>query len=452
MGRLPDTPDLIELVRRAVDAAAGSEDVEAYAEETRTTRVRARGGEVEEFVFAGSRGLGIRVISEGRQGYAYGADPDPDSIAALVSRAREAGRFAGEDAATVLPGLEEVEPLPGVFHQSLLEVPEHRKVQTALDLEHAAVSAHPEVRKVESANYGDSVGRVAIGSTRGHPLEYRRTDAWASVACLAERGGETQTGFAFRLARDLDELDWKAAADEAADRAARLLGARKPRSERVPVVLDPEAATSFLGVLAGALSADAVQKGRSLFASLVGQSVASDLVTLIDDGRLLEGSSAAPFDDEGVATRRTPVVENGVLGGFLHNTHTATKAGTISTGNASRGGYRTVPGVSPSNLFFEPGSTSPEDLLRAAGRAVYVQEVSGLHSGANPISGEFSVGAVGLRVEDGALGEPLREMTIASTLLDVLRGIAVVGSNLRFLGGGLGAPTILVGEMTVGGT
>jgi PmbA protein len=449
---LPDAPDLTELVRRAVDAAAGGEDVEAYAEETRTTRTRARGGEVEEFVFAGSRGVGVRVISEGRQGYAYAADPDAGSVAELVAAAREAGRYAGADVANVLPALAEIESLPGIFHHSLLEVPEDRKVRTALDLERAAVGAHPDVRKVESANYGDSVGRLVIGSTKGGPLEYRRTDAWASVACLAERDGETQTGFAFRLARDLDELEWRAAAEEAADRAARLLGSRKPHSERVPVVLDPEAATSFLGVLAGALSADAVQKGRSLFASLVGQAVASDLVTLIDDGRLLAGSSAAPFDDEGVATGRTPLVESGVLQGFLHNTRTATKAGATSTGNASRGGYRTVPGVSPTNLFLEPGSTSPEDLLEAAGRAVYVQEVSGLHSGANPISGEFSVGAVGLRVEGGVLGEPLREMTIASTLLDVLKGISIVGSDLRFLGGGLGAPTVLVGEMTIGGT
>lgn len=444
--------DLTELVRRALEAAGSNEDVEAYAEETRTTRIRARGGQVEEFVFAGSRGLGVRVLSEGRQGYAYAADPDEGDVADVVAAAREAGRFAGADPTNVLPVLEEAEPLPGIFHESLLSVPEDRKVQTALDLERAAVSARPAVRKVESASYGDAVSRLAIASTKGGPQEYRRTDAWASVVTLAEQDGETQTGFAFRLARDLDELEWAAAAEEAADRGARLLGSGKPRSERVPVVLDPQAATSFLGVLAGALSADAVQKGRSLFASLVDQVVASELVTLIDDGRWLEGASAAPFDDEGVATQRTTLVDRGVLRGFLHNTHTATKGGAASTGNASRGGYRTVPGVSPSNLFVEPGSTGPEDLLRQAGRAVYVQDVSGLHSGANPISGEFSVGAVGLRVEDGALTEPLREMTIASTLLDVLKGIVVVGSDLRFLGGGLGSPTLLVGEMTVGGT
>ena len=189
-----------------------------------------------------------------------------------------------------------------------------------------------------------------------------------------------------------------------------------------------------------------------MLAELVGERVASEAATLVDDGRLLEGMAAAPFDDEGVATGRTPLIEAGILRGFLHNTRTATRGGGRSTGNASRVGYRSVPGVSPTNLYLEPGSVPAEDLLARAGRAVYVQEVSGLHSGANPVSGEFSVGAVGLRVEGGALAEPLREMTIASTLLDVLKGIVALGSDLRFLGGGVGAPTVLVSEMTVAGT
>jgi len=444
-------PDLTELCARAVEAAADGEDVEAYAQEGRQTSVRARAGQIEEFVFAESRGVGVRVLVDGRQGYAYAADPDLNEVAQVVERARTSARFAEQDPGNVLPSLEAAEPLPEIHREAQLSVPSERKVELALDLERAAVSAHPEVRKVESTHYGDAVSRVAVASTKGGPFEYSRTDGWVSVSSLAERDGETQTGFAFELARETAELDWEAAAREAADRAARLLGSRKPPSERVPVVLDPYAATAFLSVLAGALSADSVQKGRSMLATLLDQPIGSESVTLVDDGRLLEGQAAAPFDDEGVPTARKVLVDRGVLKGFLHNTHTATKAGLASTGNASRGGYRTIPGVSPSNLFFSPGEASPEDVLRQAGRAVYVQEVSGLHSGANPVSGEFSVGAVGLRVESGALGEPLREMTIASTLLEVLKGITALGSDLRFLFGGLGSPTVLVGEMTVGG-
>jgi PmbA protein len=232
-----------------------------------------------------------------------------------------------------------------------------------------------------------------------------------------------------------------------------MLGAKKPATERLPVILDPWAASSFLGVLAGSLSAEEVQKGRSLLADRVGEDVGSTLLSLVDDGRLPDGPASSPFDDEGVPTTRTVLVERGVLRGFLHNTETARREGTASTGNARRSSYRGVPGVSPSNLVVEAGSASPEDLLARAGRAVYVQDVSGVHSGANPVSGEFSVGATGLRVENGRLGEPLREMTVASTLLDMLTAVTAVGSDLRFFpgGGAIGTPTLLVGEMTIAG-
>jgi PmbA protein len=241
-------------------------------------------------------------------------------------------------------------------------------------------------------------------------------------------------------------------ASEAAGRAARLLGGTKPGSERLPVVLDPVAASSFLGVLSGALSAESVLKGRSLLADLVGTQVAGEAVTLVDDGRLVEGPAVAPFDDEGVATGRTVLIDRGTLQGYLHNTYTATRAGEASTGNAGRASYRSAPGVSPSNLFLPPGEQTAGALIEGVDRGVYVQDVTGLHSGANPITGQFSVGAAGLRISGGRLAEPLREMTIASTLLDVLRAITVVGADLRFFPGGGGSPTLLVGEMTVAGT
>jgi PmbA protein len=302
--------------------------------------------------------------------------------------------------------------------------------------------------------YGDAVSRVALASTAGVSAEYFRTDCWCVASAIAERDGDTQTGFSFRVAREPDELDWEAAAREAADRGARLLGATKPGTERLPVILDPWAAAAFLGVLASGLSAEEVQKGRSLLAGQIGEGVAAETVTLVDDGRLADGPASAPFDDEGVPTARTPLIDRGVLRGFLHNTVTARREGSASTGNASRPSYRGVPGVSPTNLLVEPGPDEPDALLARAGRAVYVQEVKGVHSGANPVSGEFSVGASGLRVEGGELGGPLREMTIASTLPEVLRGVEAVGSDVRFLfgAGAIGTPTILVGEMTVAGT
>lgn len=446
--------DLAELCRAALSGAEGDEQAEAYAGESTRTEVRARRGEIDSLTSAASRGVGVRVLIGGRLGYAWAADPDPEEARELLVAARRVAKHATPDEANVLPEVRPIEEIPALFRSSLVDLDPERKVSLALELERAAIAAEPDVRRVEEVMYGDAISQVALGSTGGLAAEYRRTDCWCVVSAMADREGETQSGFAFRVAREPDELEWEAAAKEAATRAARLLGSRKPGTEKLPVVLDPWAAASFLGVLASSLSAEEVQKGRSLLADLVGEQVASELVTIVDDGRLDDGPSTAPFDDEGVPTSRTPLIERGVLRGFLHNTETARRDNAGSTGNASRPSYRGVPGVAPTNLLVKGGSENANAILERAGRAVYIQDVSGVHSGANPVSGEFSVGATGLRVEGGSLGEPLREITIASTLPEVLRRVEAVGSDVRFFpgAGAIGTPTILVGEMTVAGT
>ena len=416
-------PDLGDLCRVAVEAAEGDEAVEAYAEESRRTEASALRGEVEGLEFAEARGVGVR--------------------------ARENAALAGADEHNVLPQPAPWEPIPELFREASAQVPPERKTKLALDLEARAISRDPHVTKIDEAQVGDAVSRVAIASTAGVEAEYQRTDAWCLAVTLAVDGDETQTGFSFRIARGLDELEWEAVADEAVERGARMLGATKPSTARVPVVLDQFAAMSFLGVLAGALSADAVQKGRSLFANLVGEQVGSELFTLVDDGTTIEGPGAAPFDDEGVPSGRTELFTGGMLNGFLHNAYTAHKGGTESTGNGKRG-YRTPPSVGTSNFYLDAGTTSRSELLRLAGGGVLIQDVSGVHSGANPISGEFSVGATGLRIVGGEPTEPLREMTIASTLPDMLHAITGVGDDMRFFSS-VGTPSVLIGEMTLAG-
>jgi PmbA protein len=443
--------DLLDLCRAALSGAGDDEQAEAFAAETRRTQVKARAGDVESLSAAESRGIGVRAVIGGRLGYAWSADPSMDDAAGLLSAARANAALATSDEANELPAASAHEELPWLFRPGLAELETGRKVRLALDLEKAAIASDPAVKKVEEVLYGDAISRVGLASTTGVSGEYARTDCWCMVSALAERNGETQSGFSFRVARETDELEWRESASEAALRGARLLGATKPNTERLPVVLDPWAAAGFLGVLAGGLSAEERQKGRSLLAGLVNEEVASSILTLVDDGRLPEGPASAPFDDEGVPTTRTVLIEEGRLGGFLHNTVTAKREAGASTGNASRPSYRGVPGVSPSNLFLVPGPESPEAVLSRAGKAVYVQDLTGLHSGANPVSGEFSVGATGLRLDGGAFGEPLREMTIASTLLDVLKQVIAVGSDLRFYAGSIGSPTLLIGEMTVAG-
>jgi len=442
-------PELADLCAAAVEAAEGAEQVEAYAEEQASTKVEAYRGEVEGLSFSESRGVGVRVIVGGRLGFAYAADPSLEEVRTTVARARENAALATPDEHNVLPATEPIEPMDGLFFESLAALTTADKVPIALDMERIATTADPRVIKTDSVQYGDTVGRVAIASTAGVRGEFSGTGCWAVVVTLAEQDDETQTGFSFKIARRLEDLDTAWVANEAVERAARMLGATKPATERVPVLLDPFAASSFLGVLAGGLSAESVQKGRSLFADLVGERVGSEAFTLVDDGRLIEGPGAEPFDGEGVPTGRTELLTGGVLSGFLHNTYTARRGATRSTGNATRG-YRSTPGVGTTNLYVEPGEPSLEELLRRAEGGVLIQDVSGVHSGANAISGEFSVGATGLRIAGGELGEPLREMTIASTIPDMLQAITAVGADLRWFSS-IGVPSILIGEMTLAG-
>jgi PmbA protein len=440
------------LCAAAVEAATGDEAVEAYAEESRHTEASALRGEIEGLTFAESRGVGVRLIAGGRLGYAYAADPTHDEVREAVRRARENAALAEPDEFNVLAAPAAAQPIAELYREDQANIPTDRKVALALDLERRAISIDPRASKIDAAQIGDAVSRVAIASTTGVRAEYARTDAWCVAVSLAVEGDETQTGFSFTIGRGLDDLGWEAIADEAVRRAVRMLGATKPPTAKIPIVLDQFAAMSFLGVLAGALSAEAVLKQRSLFASMVGQQVGSELFTLVDDGTITIGPAASPFDDEGVPTGRTELFTRGTLNGFLHNTYTAARTGgdTRSTGNAKRGGYKSTPGVGTSNFYLDAGELSFEELLAKAEGGVLIQDVSGVHSGANPISGEFSVGATGLRIAGGALGEPLREMTVASTLPDMLAGITGVGSDLRFFSS-VGTPSILIGEMTLAG-
>ena len=445
-------PELQDLVRVAVEAAEGSEQIEAYADETRETEVSALRGEVEGLKFAEGRGLGVRVVRDGRLGYAWAADPTEDEARDTVRRARENAAQGEPDEFNGLPAAASFAPMPGLFDEASASVSSDDKVGRALALETAAVTHDPRVTKVDLAQVGDAVSRMAIASTEGVDASFARTDAWVVVVTLATDGEETQTGYSFRVARGLDLLDPDAIAHEAVGRAVAMIGASKPETTKVPVVLDPFAASDFLGVLAGALSADAVLKGRSLFAEQVGDPVGSEAFTLVDDGTNLDGPAACPVDGEGVPSGRTELFRAGVLQGFLHSTYTARRSGgdQRSTGNAKRSGYKGAPGVGTSNFYVEPGPRPVADLYAMAEGGVLINELSGVHSGANPISGEFSVGATGLRIASGATGEPLREMTIASTLPEMLAGVRAVGDDLRFFMG-TGTPSILIGEMTLAG-
>jgi PmbA protein len=444
--------DLLGLLDRVVERARLGEGVEAYGVDQTETTIKAYDAGVESLSSARTRGVGIRVVAEGRVGYAYTADLGEEALTETLAEARSNATVGTPDEANVLPAGGQPQAMPELYDDAFATVETTDKVALAVRLESAARAA-PSIKGVDTAQYGDTVTTAAIASTAGTRGSYRRCDAFCFVEVLAEADGRTTAAFGLDMARLPTELDVEAAAREGVARATRLLGGRQPASARLPIVFDPYATASFLGVLAGALSAESVQKGRSLFAERLGESVGPAHLTLVDDGRLAGAPASAPWDGEGVPTGRTSLIDGGVVAGWLHNTYTATKAGASSTGNASRSGFKSPPSISPTNLFLDPGEEDQEALLARAGTAFYCQQVMGVHSGANPISGDFSVGAAGLMVRDGAFAEPVREATVAGTIPGMLAGLVAVGSDLRFLpfGGGMGGATLLLEGMTLAG-
>ncbi len=327
-------------------------------------------------------------------------------------------------------------------------------VELALGVERAATQADPRIVGVEQAVYVDGAERVGIATSTGIAGEFEASNAYAYTQALAEGERSRETGLGFGLARGPAGLDPAAIGLEAAERATEMIGASKPASRSCPVILDPTVAASFVGLLGGTLGADAVQRGRSPLAERLGDEVAGEAFVLHDDGLDPGGLASSPVDGEGVPHRRTALIEEGRLQTFLYDTYAARRGGTESTGNAGRAGYRSGPSVSASNLIVTPGSLSFEDLLAEVGDGICITDVAGLHSGVNPISGVFSVGASGRVISGGELAEPVREFTIASDLVSMLRAVRAVGATARWVpfGGSVRTAPLLIDAMTISGS
>jgi PmbA protein len=448
--------ELSTVARRAVEAAtgAGASDAEAYVCREGGRQVRVHGGEVESLTAATQTGVGIRAWSGHRVGYAYGTDLSAAGVAAIAARAAEAAAVADEDEFAAPPQPSEVEALAGLSDPSIAEWETPRVVDLALAVERTALESDPRLVGVEVAVYADSGEQVALASSTGVAGEYESSSCYAYLSALAEGEGARETGLGFGLARGPRGLAPEAIGAEAAERALAMIGAGKPPSRSCPVVLDETVAASFAGLIGGGLGAKAVQRGRSPFAGRLDEALASEAFALHDDGRDLQGPASAPFDAEGVPRRRTALIEGGRLRSYLYDTYSANREGVSSTGSAARQGYRSLPSVAPSNLILAPGELSLEGLLAEAGDGVYVTDVAGLHSGVNPVTGVFSVGASGRIIRDGALAEPVREFTIAGELVAMLGAVSAAGAETRWVpfGGSVSTPPLLVAEMAISGS
>ena len=443
--------DLLSLCDRLVAQAQPGEQVEVVAVHERETEVRAYEGQVESLTAAESQGVGVRVIRDGRQGFASAGTLDLAILDETLAEARENLAFATPDEFCALATPDALDPaVLDIYRQELVDFPVESKVALALELERRTRQGDPRIIGVESADYSDSVTQTAVATTTGIRTTAAETGCFLSAYSLAEENGDTQAGFGFSVGRQPSDLEVSQAATDAGERSTRMLGAVKPPSGRMMVVLDPWVSAQFLGIVGGTLSGEAVQKGRSLFAERLGDQVAAASLTLIDDPTNPAAFTATATDGEGLATRRNVLMQDGRLEKFVHNSYTARRAGTASTGSAVRG-YASTPGVGVQAVSVQPGQLSPDALIAGITDGLLVQGVSGLHSGVNPVSGDFSTGAEGLRIRNGELAEPVREFTIASTLQKMLLEVTAVGDDLVWLPMKAAGVTLVIAELTVSG-
>ena len=450
--------ELVDVAQSVVDRARPGEAVEAYVARGHDTEVRAYGGEIEQLATASSAGIGVRVVLQGgggegnRVGFAWAGSLDPDVVDATLVDARELAAYATPDPHVALAEPDGVAPAElDLWDPAYSAASTDDKVTMAIELERMVRGADPRIRQVDSADYGDASVEVALVSTTGIRAVTRRTAAYVSVSAIAGDGGESHSGTGFSVGRSASALDLERAGRDAVRRAVRLLGAGKARSGRVTVVFDPRVASTLVSVVSSALSGEAVVKGRSFFAGRVGEEVASAGVTLVDDPTDPRAYGAAPFDGEGLACRRNVLIGGGVLTGFVYDTVSARRAGTVSTGSAVRGGFAGVPGAGCRAIALSPGELDGAAIVAAVGDGVYVQSVTGVHSGVNPVSGDFSVGAEGLMIRTGELAEPVREVTVASTLQRMLRSVLYVGGDVEWLPGAAAGQTLAIGDLQLSG-
>ena len=437
------------LLRQARGAGADAADL-LIAEGTEFS-VTVRKGQVETLKEAGSKALGLRVFVGKRTASSYTSDFSPPALNTLVQDTVAMARVTGEDSAAGLP--EEMVPAPtielGLYDPAPSALPTPERIERARRAEAAALAVSPEITNSQGATYASGEGSVVLANTLGFLGGYRTSSVSLSVVPQAERNGQMERDYWYTAGRGLSDLESPEHVGQvAAERTRRRLGARKVPTCEVPVVFDPETAAEILGTLFSALSGYSVFRNATFLKDKIGETVASPLLTLIDDGRRLRGLGSRPFDGEGLPTRRNVPLERGVLKHYLCDSYSARKIGARSTGSARRG-IGGGPGVGASNLYFEAGATPPEEILGGVERGLYVTDLIGF--GVDLVSGDYSQGAVGHWIEKGRLVHPVHEVTIAGNLKKMLKDVDAVGSDLEFRGASA-APTLRIRKMTLSGS
>ncbi|OGW35786.1 MAG: hypothetical protein A2010_16725 [Nitrospirae bacterium GWD2_57_9] len=428
----------------------GSDAAEVFLRAYTATHIEVKDQKVDAFDRARDRGAGLRILLEGRLGFAFTTDLSDHGLRTLAQAAITNARSTDPDPLSAIP---ERPSGPyqavSIYDPAITSLQETEKIARIMAMEREAFGVDKRIKRIRKASGSFSESETLIQNSYGATISFQSTACSSSIEVVAEEQGESQAGSDFDVTRFYDKLQIEEVGRRASRKALDLLGARSIDSVSAPVVLEATVAQEFLSMMASGFSAESVQKKRSLFLGKLDRQVMAPILTIYDDGLLPGGLGTAPSDDEAVPMQKKTVINEGRLLVFLHNTYTARKDSSISTGNGMRGGFKGVPGVGITNLYIEPGRCSLESLISQAGRGLYVTEVMGMHT-ANPISGDFSVGATGFWIENGATAYPVREITIAGNILDLMKNVDTVGSDLRF-SGRIGSPSLLIKQLSISG-
>jgi PmbA protein len=426
-------------------------EAEVFIQRSRSTTIEVKDKQLQTFKLADDQGIGLRVILGRQQGFAYNTECNSQAVEELIAAAQAGAQNTKGDEYNRLPAPTGSYPELDCYDPRLAAVTVEDKIKRALAVEQAAYACDPRIRRIRQVLYKDIQYQVWVANTRGIRVNHRGSQCAINTMVIAEDNNDAQIGWQIDNSHAYSGL--RPAEDigrEAAEKALAMLGARQITTRRSWVVMDPYVCTDFLGMMSSAFSADAVQKGKSLLADKLGTCVASPGLNLVDDGLCKQGMGAAPADGEGVPMQRTMLIDQGRLKSFLHNTYTAHKAGTASTGNGMRDDFKQPPGVGITNLYIEPGRISRRELLAQTKEGLYITQAMGTHT-IDPVSGDYSVSVSGHWIEQGEFVHPVRGVVISGNILDLFKNIDLIADDLRFVGM-IGSPTIRICDIIISGT
>jgi PmbA protein len=439
-----------DIVRRAM--AGGASAAECVIREGDEFSTLVRLGQVETLKEAGSRAVGVRVFRGKRSASTYSSDFSRAGLDRMLSSALELAKITSEDPFSGIPEPAELGSLSGdldLYSADVYSLPGEERINYARRAESAALAVDPRIKNSDGGSFDAATGHKILANSHGFVGEFRRSYCSVSAVPIAQTDeGSMQRDYWYSVARSIGRLESPEHVGKvAAQRTLRRLGARKVKTAHVPIIFDPLVATSILGHIFEGINGDSVYRGASFLAGKLGQKVAADQVTVIDDGTMVGGFGSSPFDGEGVPTRRTVVIENGVLKSYLMNTYTARKLGLQTTANASRG-LAGTPGIGAGNYFLQAGTKTPQQLISGVAEGLYVTEFLG--HGANLVTGDYSRGASGLWISGGELAYPVEEITVAGNLKEMFFNVSEIANDLEFRGS-MASPTIRIDGLMVGG-